>query len=62
MPHSSPWEDPSNAEREQTFTSQVNVSRLSDEIEVKEFQSDDVTKMIFLKYLWVLFNCLEQPT
>ena len=25
-----------------------------------EFQSDDVTKMIFLK-LWVLFNCSEQP-
>ena len=24
-----------------------------------EFQSDDTTKMIFLK-LWVLFNCLEQ--
>ena len=25
-----------------------------------EFQSDDITKMIFLK-LWVLFNCSEQP-
>ena len=25
-----------------------------------EFQSDDVTKMIFLK-LWVLFDCSEQP-
>ena len=25
-----------------------------------EFQSDDVTKLIFLK-LWVLFNCSEQP-
>ena len=25
-----------------------------------EFQSDDVTKMIFLK-LWVSFDCSEQP-
>ena len=25
-----------------------------------EFQSDDITKMIFLK-LWVLFDCSEQP-
>ena len=44
--------------KREIFWRATGQSNLADRI---EFQSDDVTKMIFLK-LWVLFNCSEQPT